>query len=62
MSLPENQNPIPNLGEEEFIKVFAIPLKDLECASRRWVEEGYAIDARVAMFVEGIRFAKQFTL
>ena len=62
MSRPENQNPQPELEENEFIDVFHVRLDQLweECV--RLEKEGYAIDARVANLAEGIELAKKFKL
>ena len=62
MSLPENQNPKPQLEDNEFIEVFQVPLSKLyeECKSLE--TEGYAIDARVGTLAEGIEVAKPFKL
>lgn len=62
MSLPENQNPQPELEEDEFIEVFLVPLTNLYNECKRLEAEGYAIDARVGTFAEGIECAKQFRL
>ncbi|KAK7914565.1 hypothetical protein PG985_012268 [Apiospora marii] len=62
MSLPENQDPKPQLEEDEFIEVFTTPLKDLWAECKRLEAEGYAIDARVGTLAEGIELAKQFKL
>lgn len=62
MSLPENQNPQPELEEDEFIEVFLVPLTNLYGECKRLEAEGYAIDARVGTFAEGIECAKQFKL
>jgi ADP-ribose pyrophosphatase len=62
MSLPENQNPKPQLEESEFIEVFTVPLKDLWEECKRLEGVGYAIDARVGTLAEGIEVAKQWKL
>ncbi|KAI0897228.1 MutT/nudix family protein [Annulohypoxylon nitens] len=62
MSLPENQNLQPELEEDEFIEVFLVPLTKLYDECKRFEAEGYAIDARVGTFAEGIECAKQFKL
>ncbi|CAJ2504468.1 Uu.00g118620.m01.CDS01 [Anthostomella pinea] len=62
MSLPENQNLKPELEEDEFIEVFYVPLTDLYAECKKLEAEGYAIDARVGTFAEGIEVAKQFKL
>ncbi|KAF2808844.1 putative ADP-ribose pyrophosphatase [Mytilinidion resinicola] len=62
MSLPENQNPKPELEESEFIECFTVPMTDLYAESERLEREGYAIDARVGTFAEGIEVAKRWKL
>jgi ADP-ribose pyrophosphatase len=62
MSLPENQNPKPELEENEFIEVFLVKLADLWNECIRLEAEGYAIDARIANLAEGIEIAKKFKL
>ncbi|KAI1080106.1 NUDIX hydrolase domain-like protein [Whalleya microplaca] len=62
MSLPENQNLKPELEEDEFIEVFLVPLTNLYAECKKFEAEGFAIDARVGTFAEGIEVAKQFKL
>lgn len=62
MSLPENLNPQPQLEENEFIECFTVPVEDLWDECIRLEAEGYAIDARVGTFAEGILLAKQLKL
>ena len=62
MSNPANQNPQPELEENEFIEVFTVPLKDFWSECKRLDREGYAMDARVATIAEGIEIAKSFKL
>ncbi|KAK8072304.1 hypothetical protein PG996_005652 [Apiospora saccharicola] len=62
MSLPENQDPKPQLEDDEFIEVFTTPLKDLWAECKLLEAEGYAIDARVGTLADGIEIAKQFKL
>jgi len=62
MSLPENQNPVPQLEESEFIEVFTLPLRDLWTKCLEWEKEGYAIDARVGTLAEGIEVARQWKI
>ncbi|KLU83069.1 ADP-ribose pyrophosphatase [Magnaporthiopsis poae ATCC 64411] len=60
MSLPENQNPKPQLEESEFIEVFHVPLSSLWDECKKLEAQGFAIDARVGTFAEGIEVAKRF--
>ena len=62
MSNPQNQNPKAELDENEFIECFTVPLASLYETCRRLEKEGYAIDARVATFAEGIEVARQFKI
>ncbi|EAS30479.3 MutT/nudix family protein [Coccidioides immitis RS] len=62
MSLPENQNPKPQLEDNEFIECFTLPLKTLFAETQRLEAEGYAIDARVGTLAEGIEIAKKWSL
>lgn len=62
MSLAENQNPVPQLEEGEFIETFTTPLTNLWDECKELEDEGYAIDARVATLAEGIELAKQWKL
>jgi ADP-ribose pyrophosphatase len=62
MSKPENQNPKPDLEENEFIECFTVPLKDMYAEMQRLDKEGYAIDARVGTLAEGIEIAKRWKL
>lgn len=62
MSLPENQNPKPQLEDNEFIECFSVPLSTLFEEVRKLENEGYAIDARVGTIAEGIELAKKLNL
>ncbi|KAL8355015.1 hypothetical protein RB601_000692 [Gaeumannomyces tritici] len=62
MSLPENQDPRPQLEESEFIEVFHVPLSSLWDECKKLEAQGFAIDARVGTFAEGIEVAKRFRL
>ncbi|KAI1002672.1 hypothetical protein K3495_g5527 [Podosphaera aphanis] len=62
MSKPENQNPQPELEENEFIEVFTLPLRELYAQCEKWETEGYAVDARVATLAEGMEMAKKWKL
>lgn len=62
MTLPENQNPKPQLEDNEFIECFTVPLGDLFAETKRLAEEGYAVDARVGTVAEGIELAKKWRL
>ena len=57
MSLPENQNPQPNLEPGEFIETFTLPLTDLYDECVRFEREGCVIDARVGTLAQGVEFA-----
>ncbi|KAH7126374.1 NUDIX hydrolase domain-like protein [Dactylonectria estremocensis] len=62
MSLPENQNPKPELEENEFIEVFTVPLAKLWDECKKLEAEGCAIDARIGTFAEGILIAQRLNL
>ncbi|KAI5207000.1 putative ADP-ribose pyrophosphatase [Aureobasidium subglaciale] len=62
MSNPDNQNPRPELEENEFIECFSVPLKDLYAECKKLEMDGYAIDARVLTLAEGIEVARQFNI
>ncbi|KAG5952536.1 hypothetical protein E4U53_000611 [Claviceps sorghi] len=62
MTLPENQNPIPQLEDGEFIEVFTVKLADLWDECERLEKEGCAIDARVGTLAEGLLLAKRLSL
>ncbi|KAJ5238922.1 hypothetical protein N7468_003541 [Penicillium chermesinum] len=62
MSLPENQDPKPELEESEFIECFSVPLATLFDEMKKLEQEGYAIDARVGTVAEGIELAKALRL
>lgn len=60
MSLPENQNPKPELEENEFIECFSIPLNELASTCKQLENEGFAIDARVGTLAKGIEIARRW--
>lgn len=62
LSLPENQDPKPELEDNEFIECFTLPLSTLFSELKRLEAEGYAIDARVGTLAEGIELAKKLKL
>ncbi|VUC27167.1 unnamed protein product [Clonostachys rosea] len=62
MSLPENQNPKPQLEENEFIDCFTVPLDDLWEECKKFEAQGYAVDARVGTLAEGILLAQRLKL
>lgn len=62
MSLAENQNPKPQLEDDEFIEVFTVKLANLWDECKKLEAEGCAIDARVGTLAEGVVLAKKFAL
>jgi ADP-ribose pyrophosphatase len=62
MSLPENQNPKPELEDNEFIECFSVPMASLYEEMKRLEREGYAIDARVGTLAEGMELMKKWKL
>ncbi|RWA05323.1 hypothetical protein EKO27_g9771, partial [Xylaria grammica] len=57
-TLPENQDPKPSLEDDEFIETFTTPLATLYAECKRLEAQGYAIDARVGTFAQGIELTK----
>ena len=62
MSLPENQNPKPELEDNEFIECFTVPVSKLFAELQKLEAAGYAIDARIGCIAEGIEIAKKMKL
>ncbi|KAJ5476676.1 NUDIX hydrolase, partial [Penicillium sp. IBT 31633x] len=62
MSLPENQNPKPELEDNEFIECFTVPVSGLFAELQRFEAEGYAIDVRIGCIAEGIEIAKRLKI
>lgn len=62
MTLPENQQPKPELEDGEFIEVFTVPLATLWDECKRLEAQGYAIDARIGTLAEGIFMAGELGL
>lgn len=62
MTLPENQNPKPELEDSEFIECFTVPLAGLFGETKKLESQGYAIDARVGTLAEGIELARTLKL
>lgn len=60
--MPENQNPSPELEEEEFIEVFTLPMKSLFLDIKRLEKEGFAIETRVVALAEGLELARKWNL
>ncbi|KAK4459744.1 putative ADP-ribose pyrophosphatase [Cladorrhinum samala] len=55
---PENQAPVTELEECEFIEPFWVPLSNLHGELRKFAGEGFAIDGKVGVFAEGLEMAK----
>ncbi|KAJ9572703.1 NUDIX domain [Nakaseomyces glabratus] len=62
MSLPENQNPVTELEENEFIECFSVPLKEFPEKMIELDSQGYKLDARVQNVAQGIILANQFNI
>lgn len=60
LSDPRNQNPKPELEENEYIDCFSLPLATLWEDLTKLDEEGFAIDARVATVAQGMELAKKW--
>ncbi|KAK4168244.1 putative ADP-ribose pyrophosphatase [Cladorrhinum sp. PSN259] len=54
----ENQNPVAELEETEFIEPFWVPLGKLHGELQKFAAEGFAIDSKVGVFAEGLEMAK----
>lgn len=59
LSLPENQNPRPQLEDNEFIETFTVRLGQLWEECKFLEAQGFAIDARVGTLAEGILVAQR---
>ncbi|CAG7916085.1 unnamed protein product [Penicillium olsonii] len=59
MSLPGNQDPKPDLEDNEFIECFTVPVAQLQTELHKFEKEGYAIDARLGSIAAGIEIAKK---
>ncbi|QEU61844.1 Ysa1 [Kluyveromyces lactis] len=62
MSLPENQNPVSELEENEFIECFTVPLASMADEMAKLAEQGYKLDARVQNVAQGIKLAQDLKL
>lgn len=60
MSDPRNQNPKPDLEENEYIDTFSLPLASLWDDLTKLDRDGFAIDARVATLAQGMEMAKKW--
>ncbi|KAK4201336.1 putative ADP-ribose pyrophosphatase [Triangularia verruculosa] len=57
---PENQTPVAELEDGEFIEPFWIPLASLHVEIRKLAEEGFAIDSKVGIYAEGLEMGRLF--
>ncbi|ANZ75171.1 BA75_02389T0 [Komagataella pastoris] len=55
-----NQNPVPELEDNEFIETFTVPLEELSQNLERLSHEGYKLDARLQSIASGIQLSRQF--
>lgn len=62
LSLPENQEPRPELEEDEFIECFTTPVTSLFSDLKRLESEGYAVETRVVAIAEGLEVARRWSL
>lgn len=60
MTDERNQNPQPELEENEYIETFTIPLDNLWNELEKLDREGFAIDARVGTLAQGMEIAKRW--
>ena len=57
---PANQDPVPELEENEYIETFTLPLKGVWDELRKLDREGFGIDARVATLAQGWEMARRW--
>ena len=60
MSDERNQNPNPELEENEYIETFTLPLDTLWTDLAELDKQGFGIDARVATLAQGMEMAKKW--
>jgi ADP-ribose pyrophosphatase len=60
MTDPRNQDPKPELEENEFIETFTVPLEKLWDELARLDREGFGIDARVGTLAQGWEMARRW--
>lgn len=60
MADPRNQNPEPELEENEYIETFTIRLDDMWNELEKLEQQGFAIDARVGTLAQGMEIAKKW--
>lgn len=59
---PRNQNPVPQLEENEFIETFTLPLKTFPEELRKLEAQGFKLDARIQNVADGIEIAREYSL
>lgn len=60
MTDERNQNPQPELEENEYIESFTVPLDNLWNELEKLDQQGFAIDARVGTLAQGMEIAKRW--
>jgi ADP-ribose pyrophosphatase len=60
MADPKNQNPEPELEENEYIETFTLPLANLWNDLADLDRQGFGIDARVATLAQGMEMARRW--
>jgi ADP-ribose pyrophosphatase len=60
MSDERNQNPKPELEDNEYIETFTLPLENLWDELMKLDQQGFGIDARVATLAQGMEMAKRW--
>jgi ADP-ribose pyrophosphatase len=55
-----NKNPEKELEDGEVIETFKVPLANLHDELKKFEEQGYALDARLASFALGLVAAKKY--
>lgn len=57
MSLETNQNPVPKWMDNEVIEVVSVHIGDIEETMKKWMDQGYLIDAKIEAFILGMSIA-----
>ncbi|KAG7703649.1 hypothetical protein KL933_004875 [Ogataea haglerorum] len=60
MADPRNQNPQPELEENEFIEIFTLPLATFYESLEELGKQGYKLDARLQNIAMGLKLAKLY--
>lgn len=60
MNDERNKNPEKELEDGEVIETFKVPVANLHDELKKFEEQGYALDARLASFALGLVAAKKY--